>query len=177
MESTIDSVEKNADLLLQGARLLRDLDEAAFVAGVPASPGGSVGKHIRHCVDCYDALLGGLPRGRVDYSRRERDARSEEDPRRAALRLEETARALRGLSRDDLERPIAVRGEDDDAGADDERSWSASTVSRELQFLRSHTIHHLALVAILLRLGGIEPPAHLGIAPSTLRHREAVRRG
>jgi hypothetical protein len=52
----------------------------------------------------------------------------------------------------------------------------ASTVARELQFLLSHTVHHYALIALILRLQGFEPGEEFGVAPSTLAHwrREVV---
>lgn len=49
--------------------------------------------------------------------------------------------------------------------------WSFTSVGRELRFLLSHTVHHCALIAILLSLRGGEVPNGFGIAPSTERHR------
>jgi hypothetical protein len=48
--------------------------------------------------------------------------------------------------------------------------WTRSSIARELQSLLSHTVHHYALIAIALRLQGIEPSAEFGVAPSTLEH-------
>jgi len=45
-----------------------------------------------------------------------------------------------------------------------------SSVSRELQVLSSHTIHHFALIAMTLRLHGVEMDPDFGMAPSTLRY-------
>jgi hypothetical protein len=64
--------------------------------------------------------------------------------------------------------PVLVRLED----CEDERSsltWSQSSVTRELQALLSHTVHHYALIALMLQLNGFEVPEELGVAPSTLR--------
>ena len=44
-----------------------------------------------------------------------------------------------------------------------------STVGRELVFVNSHTIHHQALIAVLLALRGDAVPDRLGFAPSTPR--------
>jgi hypothetical protein len=43
-------------------------------------------------------------------------------------------------------------------------------MARELGMLLSHTVHHYALIAMLLRARGIEPPADFGVAPSTRAH-------
>jgi uncharacterized damage-inducible protein DinB len=44
-------------------------------------------------------------------------------------------------------------------------SWS--THARELAFVISHTIHHCALMAVLLAVQGIPVPYRFGYAPST----------
>jgi hypothetical protein len=48
-----------------------------------------------------------------------------------------------------------------------------SSVGRELQALSSHTIHHFALIAVTLRLHGIQVDPIFGTSPSTLRYRAA----
>ena len=52
----------------------------------------------------------------------------------------------------------------------EEQQWSRSTLRRELQFLLSHTIHHFALIGLLLSFHGVEPGEEFGVAPSTLKH-------
>jgi uncharacterized damage-inducible protein DinB len=53
---------------------------------------------------------------------------------------------------------------------EDKVVWSVSSTFRELQFLATHTVHHFALVALLLRQRGVEVPVEMGVAPSTLEH-------
>jgi len=85
-------------------------------------------------------------------------------------------RRLERVAPADLARPLFVRAEEEPEGASSGPSWSLSTVHRELQFLGSHTTHHFALIAVLLRTLGHEPPAEFGVAPSTLRQwRESGR--
>jgi hypothetical protein len=45
-----------------------------------------------------------------------------------------------------------------------------SSISRELQVLSSHTVHHFALIAMTLRMRGVELDSDFGMAPSTLRY-------
>lgn len=45
-----------------------------------------------------------------------------------------------------------------------------SNLLRELQFLHGHTVHHLALIALLLHQAGIEMPRTFGTAASTLKY-------
>jgi uncharacterized damage-inducible protein DinB len=150
-------------VLQQGAALLERLDDARYAGanGLPVRSG--VGAHFRHCLEFYDNFLAGLARGRVDYNRRERDPLTETDRAFALTKIAITIDALENLPVHDGARPLTVRVEDAAAEA-----WCQSSVGRELQSLLSHTIHHYALIALLLRLQGVEPGADFGVAPSTL---------
>jgi uncharacterized damage-inducible protein DinB len=44
---------------------------------------------------------------------------------------------------------------------------AATTVGRELAFVINHTVHHSALVAVLLEQAGRVRPARFGLAPTT----------
>jgi uncharacterized damage-inducible protein DinB len=48
-----------------------------------------------------------------------------------------------------------------------------STLARELLFVISHTIHHQALIAVLLSAAGRTVPEAFGLAPSTPRSARA----
>lgn len=154
--------------LEQGRALLERLDDRLYndTAGLPVQSG--VGSHFRHCLDFYHAFLKGVERGRVNYNRRERDITVERDRACAAAKIEiavEGVCALAGLPGDTR---LQVGPEDSDPDLTD--GWCASTLARELQFLFSHTLHHFALIALLLRLQGFEPGTEFGVAPSTLAY-------
>jgi hypothetical protein len=53
-------------------------------------------------------------------------------------------------------------------GGETVTGWS--TLGRELAFVASHTIHHQALIAMLLGVQDVDAPDRLGYAPSTPRH-------
>jgi len=152
-------------VLEQGHALLGRLDDRLYTgtAGLPVQSGA--GSHIRHCLDFYQSLLEGVWAGRVDYNRRERDALVARDRACAAARIEIVIEELRALADLPGDTTLLVSPEDADAN-----TWCASTLARELQFLLSHTVHHYALVALILRLQGFEPGEEFGVAPSTLAH-------
>ena len=50
----------------------------------------------------------------------------------------------------------------------------ASSLGRELLFLASHTVHHYALIAVLVRLWGVAPDDDFGVAPSTLAYEQGA---
>jgi hypothetical protein len=59
----------------------------------------------------------------------------------------------------------------EDAGSHGVREcFMESSISRELQFLSSHAVHHFALIAMTLRAEGVPMDPDFGMAPSTLRH-------
>jgi uncharacterized damage-inducible protein DinB len=160
----------NLAALDQGMELIRRLDDEAWTHD-PRPFRGGVGAQFRHCLDFHHCLLEGLASGRIDYARRERDARVERERTFALVRFQAVRDRLAALDAGTLDREVAVRAEDD--AVDDEAAWSRSTVRRELQFLASHTIHHHALIVLLLRLQGSDAADRLpqfGVAPSTLRH-------
>jgi uncharacterized damage-inducible protein DinB len=131
---------------------------------------GGVGAQFRHCLDFYDCFLRGLETGQIDYGQRERDTRIETDRHHAIARFQAVCEQLVGLSAERLERPVKVKAEDDTRGAPE---WSPSSPARELQFLISHTIHHYALIAVMLRTQADEIGQELlefGVAPSTLSY-------
>ena len=167
----MSELEKNrliggcVSVLEQGHALLGRLDDRLYTnaAGLPVQSGA--GSHVRHCLDFYQSLLEGVWTGRVDYNRRGRDALVARDRACAAARIEIVIEELRALA--DLPGDTTLLVSPEDAEAD---TWCASTLARELQFLFSHTVHHYALVALILRLQGFEPGEEFGVAPSTLAH-------
>ena len=158
-------------LLEQGAALAGGLELELFAHAAPLAPNGGVGAHLRHVGDFVRAFLRDHAAGRVDFDRRERDERLERDPLRARSELLRLAQALRALPLLAGERELLVRSEACVGGPE----WQRSSVARELGTLLSHTIHHYALIAVLLRARGHEPAPGFGVAPSTLAHWQEER--
>ena len=162
------ALEQNLDLLRQGVDLLERIDDAIY-RGESQSLETSyrVGPHLRHVVDAYGCLLRGLPAGRVDYDSRERSSQIESDRSAGLAALDELAPKLEALREVDAHAELTVKV---DTPTDAPGAWSRSTLRRELQFLVGHTVHHFALIALILRRDGFEPGREFGVAPSTLRH-------
>ena len=166
--------ECNVALLRQGADLVRTLDPEVYRNAPPQLARGGVGAHLRHILDHYDRLFDGLAGGRVDYDRRARDPETEVRPARAVERIEALVARLEDLPPDSAGRTLAVAmdsGERDD----DESGWTESSLGRELQYLLAHTVHHYALIGVILSLAGVEAGPEFGVAPSTLRHERDAR--
>lgn len=158
----------NRSILLQGMNVLAGLPPDIYTIVDPRCLGGSIGGHVRHCVEFYRCFLDGMDTGYLDYDVRARERRLETDAVAASLAIGLTIQRLDSAApRKDEDRMLHVIENHEDG----EPSWSVSSVSRELRFLLSHTVHHYALIAILLRMRGRVTPPDFGIAPSTLRHR------
>lgn len=151
-------------LLLQQ---LRDLLEAlpAFVYQARPAPrvSGTIGGHVRHCLDHVAALVSSRDAGDLSYDRRQRGTLVELDPGAA---IDEIDRLMDRVGRlaGSLDRSVRVRWVIDRSGGD---VTAPSTVARELAFVVHHTIHHFAIVALLLHIAGWDAPEGFGLAPST----------
>jgi hypothetical protein len=160
-------VAANIDLLEQGLDLFRRIDPALYCRTAGPFGRGSIGSHFRHCLDFAGSLLKGLPESRVDYCDRDRDERIARCPEAAAVRVRALVAGLESLEGHDPTTPLFVRAEDVGA-CPDRQLWSPSSLGRELQAVLSHTVHHYAIVTMLLRSVGVEPGEEFGVAPSTL---------
>ncbi len=158
-------IDRNASLLEQGVRLLETLDDDGYARPIDGQR-GSIGTHVRHCAEFYENCLGGIEGGTIDYDARERDPRFERERGYAIERMTNLAARLRMLSGLRCDRALKIRSEQESGEGDP----CLSSPARELRFLLSHTVHHYAIIAIVLRGRGVEPPRDFGVAPSTRAH-------
>jgi len=171
MNSTETMVADNLRCLQQGLRLLTEIGDELYRGEGHSHLGSGIGPHLRHTLDHYSSLLAGLPAGKIDYDARARNPRLERDREFARQQFEHLIAGFQQLTAPpDL--PLTVKV--DSGSHDDAANWSRSTLKRELQYLVSHTIHHYAIIAILLRAQGWEPSEEFGVAPSTLNYRKSL---
>lgn len=170
-------IEQNVAILAQAIDLLDGLSDPDYAEPPPAGGVAPVGPHFRHCLDFYRCLIDGLDRGEVDYDRRGRSPELEVDRRAAISALTEITHELERLPGAIASRRVRVRHDvGKEASSSSAEEWSRSSAQRELQFLLSHTVHHFALIGLLLERRGVEMPADFGVAPSTLDHRRSEAR-
>lgn len=155
--------------LRQALRLLSRLDDVAYATTPRGFAPHRAGAHLRHIVEFYQCFLEGLKSSHIDYDARRRDEAIESSRDAASAAIRAVIRAL-GVGRDLREqRTIWVRMEDAETSGVRE-SFMESSINRELQVLSSHTVHHFALIAMTLRMHGVEMDPDFGMAPSTLRY-------
>ena len=153
-----------AHLLGQLAGVIDALSDGEDRAERAREVSGSVGGHVRHCLDHVAALVAGLPSRCIGYDARVRGTAVESRRDVAVREARRLAEALASVPIEytDLDVYVDVRTD-----ADGSRQAVRSTLGRELAFVASHTVHHFAIVALLLRDMGIGVPARFGYAPST----------
>lgn len=165
-------IAENIHFLEQGIGLLTDMSNATYTKTIPAYFSSNVGKHVRHILDHYANFIQGLSDRRIDYDARERGTPIEKNREVAITRHREIIAALRELTLMGDDPTVQVRL-NESRPTDTVSAWTSSTIERELQYLLSHTVHHYALIAMILRLQQIEVPESFGVAPSTLQYQQA----
>jgi hypothetical protein len=153
-----------ADVLQQGFDLVEALADEQYAFDVfegGSSIWSSPGAHTRHVLDFLDCLLTGLDAKRIDYTNRKRRLNVEQSRTVGLREIERAIASLERLTHLEAQLPLDVR-------SDMNQEWSKSTLSRELQFVIGHVIHHYALIRLTLAHRGIEAPSDYGVAPSTL---------
>jgi len=127
---------------------------------------GSGGEHVRHCLDHVAALFAADASATLSYDRRYRGTAVETDPAEALRQILELKHAFGAWSTRSIDEPIQVTSMILPSG-DTVTGWS--TLARELAFVVSHTIHHQALIGVLLAIHGHDVPERFGHSPSTPR--------
>jgi uncharacterized damage-inducible protein DinB len=152
-------------LLEELAAVLRRVSPMAYTATPYPGVSGSIGQHVRHILDHVASVCAAAPKSPLSYDHRERGTNVEADVAAALCAIRRLTSTLTALARADDEpitmlsvlapgaEPIVVR----------------TTLRRELLFVISHTIHHQALIGLLLSAAGGGVPRDFGLAPSTPR--------
>ena len=160
----------NIHFVQQALELVRHCSTNTFTATNPPLYGSGVGSHLRHCLDHYSNLMSGYASGHVNYDARCRDEAVATQPESARDTILTLTRQLEGVTPESLDAPITVIM---DCGGTEAQPPAHSTLRRELQFLVSHTVHHFALISMILHDQGVPTPPDFGVAPSTIKFRQA----
>jgi uncharacterized damage-inducible protein DinB len=162
------ALAEHLDAFAEVVERLGDLD---YLARPSTGVSGSIGAHVRHCVDHVSALLDRTVEGEMTYDDRRRDTALERSRRLAATTLRSLAVRVRDMAPRTSDLPITLWTMLDRRGT---RARVRTSLGRELVFVLQHTIHHEAVVAVLLAGRGRVLPGHFGVAPSTRVTSEAA---
>jgi len=157
------AISGNLEVLEQARGLVRSLTQEQYVA-VPAMVRHGIGRHIRHILDLYLALLSGVHTGIVDYDIRHRDNLVETDRQTGLVAIGDILSQLRTCEIT-IDSHLFVKSE---ASVEKTETVTVlSTPERELLYLANHTVHHLAYVALMARMLGVFADDAIGLAPAT----------
>ncbi len=162
-------VYSNIYFISQGIKLLERITDQMFTQNEGPHFKSGVGKHFRHIIDHYQSLLN-CDMTQINYDERKREERLENDRLYAIQKMDDLINDLESLGNkpDIFDAELRVYSNE---GIDIEIiPYSISSVRRELQFLISHTVHHYALIAMILKSIGFNLPDDFGVAPSTLNY-------
>lgn len=161
--SAVSALRERLDQLM---RLVLTLPAESYCAR-PSRVSGSIGEHVRHVLDHISSLVGASQLAVLSYDHRTRGTAVETQPGDAVREMMRLDRALERWGDRPLEDLVAVAAV---TSTDGESITGWSTLARELAFVMNHTIHHQAIVALLLERLNAEPPdERFGYAPSTPR--------
>jgi uncharacterized damage-inducible protein DinB len=167
-------IEENILAIHQLVNLLNSLPAECYRQSFGVKKPQIIGKHVRHIIDHYTALLSASsrPGALLDYENRHRELVLETDRRAGRDRLMGIAQQLQDQWREGCEGELAMLH--NSAGA---QQVVSTSVERELVFLASHTIHHMAIIGMLAEQAGMEVSSDFGVHPSTLRYLEKQAEG
>ncbi len=157
-------------LLNELAEVVDAVTDAQYVQTPVGVMPGSIGGHVRHCLDHVQSLLDSLGSGQLCYDHRDRGTDVESNRVSAIARMRDQARRLAELPPDFIDAPIDLRVM---MTANGDSLDVHSSVGRELAFVLSHTIHHNALVGAMVKTLGAAVPSRFGYAPSTVASLES----
>jgi len=153
-----------AALLAQLRSVIENLSDAQYAQKPVGVVESSIGGHVRHCLDHVRALLSAVNTGVLDYDHRQRGT-AVELCRQAAM--DEARRLMDELSQLPGDAPARLVRMSVLMSADAPPLRVYSTIGREMAYTLSHTIHHNALIAAMVRTLGGWLPERFGYAPST----------
>jgi hypothetical protein len=155
-----ESIKNN---LYENIELLRQLTNDEYTHQNPELNNATIGEHMRHIIELFECLLNNYEYGLINYDDRKRDVILQTDANEVILKIE---KILVEIEKPNKSLYLA------------HNCYSTSETLptnyfRELVYNLEHSIHHQALIkVVLLRLPHIKIASSFGIAPSTLEYRK-----
>ena len=153
-------------LLDEMRQMIERMDDDTYTLPAPGRVSGGVGSHVRHCLDHVGVLVHAARTGICEYDRRRRGTDVERCRAAAISQIGRLCEQLVAFDDAQLDDPLLVETQIDPKGA---MILTRSSMCREVAFVVSHTIHHNAIVAQLLRARGDDVGDRFGLAPATPR--------
>jgi uncharacterized damage-inducible protein DinB len=164
------AVRPLVELLHQLFTLIETLTDEEYTRKPVGVVESSIGGHVRHNLDHITSLLRGLPAGRVCYDCRARNTAVEHNRTAALGAILSLEHDLLAFDWCEVPNPVVLSAL---VSPDLPPVEVHTSAERELAFVVSHTIHHNALVRVMVKLIGADVPAEFGYAPATITHKRS----
>jgi hypothetical protein len=153
-------------IFIQISDILRQLSEAEYTQQSKILFNATIGQHVRHIIELFQALENGYAEGTVNYEKRKRDYRIETNKNLAISLLKDIRQSL-----DRPNKEIILVAED--YGDEMEPVSIITNYYREIAYNLEHTIHHMALIRVgVNEVSNILLPDEFGVAYSTIKYRQ-----
>ncbi|PBQ30574.1 hypothetical protein CNR22_01900 [Sphingobacteriaceae bacterium] len=150
--------------LLSVQSILSQIKDEDYTSALTTLKGASIGKHIRHIVEFYECLLFNTGNTIVNYDTRKRN-----------LLLEENVKYTEDFITEIIDTLMKIEGNTRVllvSNYQDQNITMESSVYREITYNIEHTVHHLAIISIVIPLhfNYINLSANFGYADSTIQY-------
>ena len=158
-------IESQLIILQQAKTYLACVSEHQYTQVITPTFMSSAGGHMRHILDHYYSVINGLPEGLIDYDKRSRGGIVESCPKAAQASIAEISAFLTSLTIEQLQKAVKLSTEI--SVVDKQVAIVDTTLGREIVFVGSHAVHHLATIKHIAQAQQVEVEGSLGIAPAT----------
>lgn len=156
--------ESVKSVLTQLEESLQQLTDAQYKQPCTTLFNATIGQHVRHIIELFMCLYKGYDIGIVDYDKRERDTRIENN-KSFAIELLHVVTSDLNKHNKDLLLPVNY-------GDNSSPLLITTSFNREVIYNLEHTIHHMALIRVgINEVSDLALPDEFGVAASTIRHR------
>lgn len=162
-------IEGCSDCIGQYDQLLKVISQSVYIDNSNSS--SSIGAYVRHILDRFHCFFSGLQDASIDYDASKRDKEIEQNIEAAMFAVVTVARRIEQLGDNpSIGNLICVRETVHPLSPAVEIS---STIEREMMALITHSIHHLAIIALIARSFGYQMGEDFGKASSTIVYESA----
>lgn len=158
----------NLEAIGQCEQVVRQLSDHDYARSLQPYVQSSIGEHVRHVLDIYNALMSASDSGVIDYNLKRRGSDIETRRTEALHEIAKIQQWLQQLKTAAMETTLIVRSELTLCSRN--IADINSSLRRELVFAASHVIHHCALIGVCARLCNLSTDDLFGVAPATASH-------
>ena len=150
---------------------LSQIEEEQYGEKLEIFSGSSIGQHTRHIIEFFMCLVNQLDSQTINYDARERRKDIEEKPLAAQQVLDHLIQVMGKFDTSVPLKLVTCYGTNFS-----EKNQIETTLERELLYNIEHTVHHMAMIKIGLKMAApqVVLPDEFGVAQSTLAYRNNI---